>query len=447
MENTKLSDMKKLLILPLFLLSLSLGATKVYVATTGNDGTGTGSISTPYATPEKAWADVTAGDTIYLRGGTYEFTTRQDLIGKSGTAGNRINIWSYPGEKAIITEHSTYNRTTQGQLIYVCADYLYFRDLEICNFEQTTGNRAWSALFCDSTSNSIFERLDYHHNGQGLTIRNTSDNNLILNCDFHHNYDPYGRTPYDGSSYPYEDADGLNITENPPGVTNTIRGCRFWSNADDGVDVWGNDGYVLIDRCWSWMNGYREDGTTTGGNGAGIKTGETTTLDSTVFAREVRYCISVDNRQLGISQNGALCKHYIYNNTVVRNLYRGIYFSSSWGLSPHIITNNIAYDNTTNTVITEAAILTTNSWQVGFTVTDDDFNNQSSVNLGAKRQADGSLPTLTSFRLRAGSDLIDAGTDINLTLDTYGHRVGSAPDIGACEYGNYVLFYGGKQLY
>ena len=441
--------MKRLLILPLLLLSLSLVATKIYISPTGNDGTGDGSISTPYLTLEAAWADASAGDTIYLRGGTYEFTTRQDLIGKSGTSDNRINIWSYPGEKAIITEHATYNRTTQGQLIYVCADYLYFRDLEICNFEQTMGNRAWSALFCDSTSNSIFERIDYHHNGMSMTIRNTSDNNLILNCDFHHNYDPWGRTPFDGSSYAYGDADGLNISENPPGVTNTIRGCRFWSNADDGLDIWGNDGYVTIDRCWSWGNGYREDGTTIGGDGNGFKLGETVTLDTSVFARTIQYSIAVDNRRGGIVQNGALCRHYVYNNTVIRNGYRGIYFSSGWGEARHVITNNIAYLNTNADDFThEGCIETTNSWQVA-TVTAGDFQSLGGANLGAKRQADGSLPTLTSFRLRSGSDLIDTGTDVDLKLDTYGHRVpqNGTPDIGAAEYGNYVLFYNGKQLY
>lgn len=54
-----------------------------------------------------------------------------------------------------------------------------------------------------------------------------------------------------------------------------------------------------------------------------------------------------------------------------------------------------------------------------------------------------------TFRLRPGSPAIDTGVDVGLTHDYWGHRVpqNSTPDIGACEYGNYVLFYNGKQLY
>ncbi|MBN2843824.1 MAG: hypothetical protein JXM68_12095 [Sedimentisphaerales bacterium] len=54
-----------------------------------------------------------------------------------------------------------------------------------------------------------------------------------------------------------------------------------------------------------------------------------------------------------------------------------------------------------------------------------------------------------TYRLRPTSPCIDAGIDVDLTTDYWGHRIpqGTAPDIGACEYGNYVLFYNGKQLY
>ena len=52
-----------------------------------------------------------------------------------------------------------------------------------------------------------------------------------------------------------------------------------------------------------------------------------------------------------------------------------------------------------------------------------------------------------TFRLRPTSPAIDAGKDIDLTTDYWGHRVGNSPDIGASEVCNYVLFFGGKQLY
>lgn len=431
--------MKRLIIIPLLLLSLTLGATKVYISPTGNDGTGDGSISTPYLTIEAAWADVSAGDTIYVRGGTYEFTTRQDLTAKNGTAGGLIYVLAYPGETPLFTEGATYNRAAQGQLIFIDADYIYVRGLEIAYFEQTTGNRAWSAFFVDTTRYSTFENISYHDNGMSMQIQYCK-NVLVLNCDFYKNYDPFGRDPYDGSSYAYNDADGLNIRNVAAGDTNIVRGCRFWSNADDGLDLWGNDGYQIVDRSWAWKNGYKEDGTTTGGDGGGFKMGETVTLDTSVYAREVTYCLSFANRTYGIVQNGAVCKHYIYNNTVFDNHDRGIYFGSGWGVAKHIFRNNIAYGNDNyDDFIHDAVTETNNTWNGEVTVTTADFRIITTEGMGAKRSAGGGLPTLNNFRLKEGSDLIDAGYDVNLDYDTYGHKITGTPDIGAMEYGKYIM--------
>ena len=55
--------MKRLLIIPLLLLSLTLGATKVYVATTGNDATGDGTSGNPYLTIATGISHAFAGDT------------------------------------------------------------------------------------------------------------------------------------------------------------------------------------------------------------------------------------------------------------------------------------------------------------------------------------------------------------------------------------------------
>ena len=157
-----------------------------YLAPTGSDDTGDGSFDNPWFTLEKAWAVIAAGDTVYMRGGTYEYTTRQDLNGKSGSAGNRINIFAYPGEQPIITKDASFNVAVQGQLILIDADYLHLKGLEITGFEQVEGNRAWSPIQCTTTSHSIFELLNVHHNGMGMIIELQSDDNLILNCDFHH---------------------------------------------------------------------------------------------------------------------------------------------------------------------------------------------------------------------------------------------------------------------
>lgn len=440
-KRIHLINMKRLTLILLLFIPLSLFATKYYLAPAGDDVSGAGTIGSPWFTLEKAWAAVSAGDTIYMRDGTYEYTTRQDLNGKDGTSGNRINIWAYPDETPIITADVTFNKATQGQLILMDADYIHARGLEITGFVQDEGVYAYSAFQVDQTNYSIFERLDYHGNGMSMIIQGSSTGNLILNCDFYENYSIWGRTPYDGSSRPYEDADGLAFRGVDYESDNTIRGCRFWNNGDDGVDLWDNDGHVLIDGCWAWGNGYREDGETTGGDGAGIKLGETSADYSDEYLRTVQNCLTMNNRQFGISQNGALCMAYVYNNTVYGNLYRGIYFSSVWGtVREHIFRNNIAYANTTNTVITADATVDHNSWQDGLTISTDDFVSVWPVGIDGARQTDGSLPEINFMHLETGSDLIGAGIVISgLEEDCAGYAWKNPPSIGAFEYGSYVL--------
>lgn len=70
-----------------------------YVATTGSDATGDGSIGNPYKTIQKAVNVSVAGDTIYVRGGNYN---ERVLFKTNGTAGNPITLSGYPGETAIV---------------------------------------------------------------------------------------------------------------------------------------------------------------------------------------------------------------------------------------------------------------------------------------------------------------------------------------------------------
>jgi parallel beta-helix repeat protein len=87
-------------ILGLLIFSLLLpqaNSATYYVATTGSDATGTGSIEAPWATIQKGFDSVTAGDTLYIRGGVYS----EAVTAKSnfrGTNGNRITVSAYPNE-------------------------------------------------------------------------------------------------------------------------------------------------------------------------------------------------------------------------------------------------------------------------------------------------------------------------------------------------------------
>ena len=74
------------------------GAT--YTVAPAGDDAGPGSFDQPWATLQKAAATVKAGDTVYVRGGTYRPTRRIAFRDLKAPEGRRTSIIGYPGETA-----------------------------------------------------------------------------------------------------------------------------------------------------------------------------------------------------------------------------------------------------------------------------------------------------------------------------------------------------------
>jgi len=419
--------MKRLLIIPFLFFAVSVGATKYYLAPTGNDATGAGTIGSPWFTINKAWTVVAAGDTVYLRGGTYAFLSQQRPFNVSGTAGNMINVWAYPTEQPILTKHASYsnNYYITYALVELHGDYTYWQGIEIANFPQMNTS-IWSGMAMYQSDNNKLERMNIHHCGHGLNMLQC-DGNLILNSDFHHNYDPLT-----SGSGTYGSADGIGVEQTAAAGTNTVRGCRAYRNSDDGIDCWASEGMAVIDSCWSWHNGYRENGTTTGGDGNGIKLGATSTSNGSVFGRTITNCIVFKNRNNGIDQNLARTKMYIYNNSVWDNRNNGIILSD-YNLA-HIVRNNVSFDNDnenywgTHTNATVDHNSYDDGWQpAGPVASSVDFLSIDTTGVSGARGANGELPDVDFLKLASESDLKDAGVDVGIAY--YG-----LPQLGAYEY-------------
>lgn len=397
-----------------------------FVAPNGNDTTGAGTLASPWFTLNKAWTAVSAGDTIYMRGGTYAYTSTQVLTGKNGQANKMITIREYPNENAIVTKGGsfTYHDRNYTSLIYISANYIKVSKLELTGFTQQD-IYLWMPICLFSANNCIVERLNVHHNGNGIRLTEASGGNLIENCDIYYNYDPVSSTPYD-------DCDGVNIDYIPAGNTNTIRGCRIYYNADDGVDMWSNDGVVIVDNCWIWGHGYAENLTTVVGNGNAIKLGKTLVSAGTTLKRIITRNLLFNNYSNAIDQNAAVTICHIYNNTMYNNDV-GV---SLWDYNlAHIIRNNAVFGNAddysngnySNTTRDHNSYDET--WQPsGVVTTSADFVSLDASLALTPRNADGSLPLIDFLKLAPTSDLINAGTNVGLPF------VGSAPDIGAFEY-------------
>ena len=91
-------------------------AAEYYVAPTGDDNA-PGTKESPFHTVQKAADTMVAGDTCFLREGTYRETVRPKEFGQEGSP---IRFVAYPGEKAIIdgTEPVDGNWTLHKGKIY-----------------------------------------------------------------------------------------------------------------------------------------------------------------------------------------------------------------------------------------------------------------------------------------------------------------------------------------
>ncbi len=364
------------------------------------------------------------GDTVLLYGGNYQYEYTQELNGKNGTAANNIKIWAIAGEIPVITRKPNYDfkyNWTCG--IWFTGDYFHWKGIEITGFTQEDP-RVYTGFRISNSNNNIFELINSHHNGHGCDINGKSTNNLVLNCDFHDNQDPL-------TSPQYENADGLEICDIQAGSINMVRGCRFWNNTDDGIDLWQNDGSVKIDSCWSWNNGYLPGTDTPAGNGNGFKLGVTTTSLGINGLRTLRNCVAYNNRARGFDQNKALCSFELYNNTAYKNGTNGFVFD--YGNIVATVKNCISYKNVHVPALIPTAILGGNAFfdieksASATTLTDNDFLNLDASQLIYPRKSDGGLPDIIFMHLAPGSGLIDKGVNVGLPFS------GQAPDIGAFE--------------
>lgn len=411
-------------LLTLLLSALPASAAEFYVAPTGADAN-PGTLQQPFATLTRAQDAAAPGDTVWIRGGLYEFAGTDIQIGvllnKSGTPDKPIRYFAYQDE---IPVFDFFKLATPVRIkgFSVTGSHLHLRGLEVRGVQQilTTVNESW-AIRVEGGSHCTFERLNLHHNeGPGLFIA-SGGHNLVLNCDSHHNYDPDRRG---------ENADGFGGHSSLDG--NVFRGCRAWFNSDDGYDLINAPGVHTIEHCWAWSNGFVPDTDQPAGNGGGFKSGgfllNPARFPGDVPRHVIRFNLSFNNRRPGFYANYHPGQLQFYNNTAFNN---GTQFDMQTVVKPvtHVLRNNIALGTAPpmSNITQNDPDDQFNSWNEGYAVSPDDFLSTTPTGVDAPRQPDGSLPKITFMHLKPGSKLINAGKDVRLPFK------GPAPDLGAFE--------------
>lgn len=154
-----------LLIAILFwLLPISAHATTYYVATTGSNSNSGTDIDAPFLTIDKCARLLVAGDTCYVRGGTYTESGGVRILA-SGTQALPIRLANYPGETPVIDFPS---RTSSNRILitHASGENVAMGYITVEGFEIKNG---WEGLKFTSMHNSIIRRNTIH-DGQASGI-------------------------------------------------------------------------------------------------------------------------------------------------------------------------------------------------------------------------------------------------------------------------------------
>ncbi len=422
--------MRKTIIFIFLFVSVALNGATYYVATNGNDSN-SGTISQPWASWQKGFSSLAPGDILYIRGGNY---TRMygsghgvNISNRDGSSSSKISVLAYPGESPVLdcASLSASAGVNFGILLSGC-DYWNVKGLtvknvrEYKNLTKSAGGSPTAGWELSNCNNITLELCTVTVSGNGFTLNGTLKNINYLNCDAYMNYD-------------YYDSGGLanGFNGNIRGSSTIFyKGCRSWSNSDDGYDNFGGAGYMTYNDCWAWRNG---KDTPIIGNGDGFKIG--CDLSGTELSGNQRIlynCVSADNYLMGFdesmdvstSMDMALYNCFAYKNT--RDY--GFRFHKAIGTGKTTLRNNISYGNNVDFEGRPRNISDHNSWNTGGpSVSDSDFESLDMTQLARARKADGSLPDITFSRLKSGSDLIDAGAVVGIPFS------GIAPDLGSFE--------------
>jgi len=436
--------MKKLLTILSLFVCLSLSGATYYVSTTGSD-LAAGSFAAPWATWQKGFSTIVAGDTLYIRGGTYQpagtsigvvFSTEWfgcvALDGHNGTALNRIVVMNYEDEIPILdgVNNTAANNGGPGSrfgIVLRRCDYWTLKGLNVTGVVQLEGELGVAGIRFQENAdhNEIIECNVYSCGGSGISFLYNCTDNLIYNCDSYDNYDHLS-VPTPGNN-----SDGIEIADiTDTSAVNTIRGCRLWDNSDDGIDLMRNEGNVIIDSTWAFYNGITADYPATG-----FKLGQTSdTVTAVSSKRKLTNCISAYNNSAGIFANVSYQIMEVYNCLVIGNGSHGVHWYIGTEGAPSIIKNNISIYNTNYNYSYiynsyDFEYNTYSQYDETRPVCDStDFVTLDTLGMRFSRKANGCLPDINFGKLASTSDMIDAGTDVGIDY------VGTAPDLGPFEY-------------
>ena len=168
-------------------------ATSVWVATDGNDASGDGSVSRPFATIGYALTRVAAGDTLQIKGGTYNeslsIANKEDFIFRGADAADTVYVVGIQSGPVISYDPGVQNGTRA----------MRFENLVISHADTSLSGSGMEILGGTPVISGVVFRNNKAGGGRGagLSLLNaTSTRPLIEYCTFNDNYASRGAALY-----------------------------------------------------------------------------------------------------------------------------------------------------------------------------------------------------------------------------------------------------------
>lgn len=378
----------------------------VYINAAGNDTTGTGAESAPFATLAKALTVVGVSGTIRLSSDIVLPDTASATGITISIAGLTIESDRYGVRRKLDMSLMMSSNTTVGDGISFRGAGQTVRGIRFSGYKPKFGGTPsdYVAAVNIRGADCLFENCAIDGcSGRGLSLGEggTPTNARIFNNDFHDNLDPQSG---------YGNADGLQGIW-PSGATGIrIEGNRFWGNSDDGLDLFYAQAPAIVRGNWAFSNGFRENGTTLGGDGCGLKLGG----NAYTVAHTVEENLVFDNAGGGISTNDNQAANAIRRNTEIRNGRAGNGYPASTiadGSSIAILEDNVKYGGYPN-YLGVNVVESYNSWNTPPGIGAESawwFVSLNTTGVTGPRKLSGALPVLPFGRPAAGSPLLTGG--------------------------------------
>lgn len=457
-----------------------------YVATTGNNSSGNGSIGAPWRTIQYGANQLSAGDTLYIRGGTYVEAVK---ISRSGTSGSPITIKAYTGETVIIDGQYTYPTGTAATWV---TNNQYITHVSGDTYRWTpTGATVyafvWTRLVSLDGNYITLEDVTIRRSrGRGIGSVGAYTGCIIRNVTVHstrHNINADGRG---SSNFLYENCtfyDGTNFApfSRPAGWLNwggavahgdmedmTYRGLTIYNIWGEGIltsqstivedcviyNIYAMP--ILIEQSANSIvrrnfmyhdwKGYLRNGKASFGiyisdePGSGL--GVTNTDDNEIYNNII---VNMRNGIRFDSGDNPLTGNAVYNNTIIAGRAETIgLFIGTGDYAGNTIYNNLIYaanggvQHNSRSSLPAGITMSYNGW--GSTPaswaqgTGDEYGNPLIAN--PLQNLSGGNGDADNYRLTAASPMIDQGTGTNAPSDDYfGNTRSGSIDIGAHEYG------------